>query len=318
MIWQDARRHIWTPLALGAALLALALAGCGATPASTGAVVPSSTATAAPTATVPFAPTVDAASIPASCASSMMAPSPPMVRVGNLLVSASAQGNQYASSQIPQSAGDKPLALSPSTFAPPPVNPILKDQGGYHFVICNASASQTTTLQSVSVRIASFTASTGALSAWSACPAGVEYDALTKATTPVHCDTPAAPINEEVQASFPANAAVGATVTATQVSARAVTQSDPNPYPALPLSLAPGHSALMVVDVAPPTTPGTYTFAVGLSVDGAAPVYVSTTAPILLAPVAHEWSGQNCMTSAMQAQIPAATQDTYYICPPAA
>ena len=244
----------------------------------------------------------------------MMGPQPPLVRVGNLLVSQAVEGISYASHQIPQNAGDKPI-LSDSTLSKPPVYPTLKGQIGYHFVICNASASQTTMLQSVSVRIASFTPYTGALSAWNPCHESM-YDAFTKATVPGNCDG-AAPINEELQASFPSGASVGATVTATQVTAQPVTQNDPNPYPPLPLSLTPGQSSLMLVDIVTPTTPGTYTFALGLSVDANPSGYFSITEPLLLAPVAHDWNGQNCLTPAMQAQIPAATQDTYYICPPA-
>ncbi|HET9110568.1 MAG TPA: hypothetical protein VFN78_07075 [Ktedonobacterales bacterium] len=73
----------------------------------------------------------------------------------------------------------------------------------------------------------------------------------------------------------------------------------------------------MALTLTVPTTPGTYTFAFGLAVDSAAPVYFSASAPTLYAPITTHWSGQNCTTPAMKAQIPAATQPTYYMCPPA-
>jgi hypothetical protein len=139
---------------------------------------------------------------------------------------------------------------------------------------------------------------------------------MTRALATAQCQG-GSPSNERLHASFPGGAGVGATVTASQVSATAITQNDPNPYPPLPLALAPGQSAKVDVTLTAPTAPGTYTFAFGLVVDSAAPAYFSATQPTLYAPVAQAWSGQNCMTSAMQAQIPMATQDTYYICPPA-
>lgn len=65
-----------------------------------------------------------------------------------------------------------------------------------------------------------------------------------------------------------------------------------------------------------PTASGLYTFSLGLSVNSEAPVFFSTTKPVLLATITQEWNGQNCTTDAMMAQIPASSQ-SYYICPPA-
>jgi hypothetical protein len=62
---------------------------------------------------------------------------------------------------------------------------------------------------------------------------------------------------------------------------------------------------------------GTLQFAFGIGLDGAAPHYVPTNSPaILVAPKATTWTGQACLTPTMQAQIPAATQPTYWVCPP--
>ncbi len=51
--------------------------------------------------------------------------------------------------------------------------------------------------------------------------------------------------------------------------------------------------------------------------DGGQLVYGTTgTTPAFFAPVAHAWDGQYCTSSAMQAQIPPATNPpTYYLCP---
>ncbi len=66
------------------------------------------------------------------------------------------------------------------------------------------------------------------------------------------------------------------------------------------------------------TSQGTYTLSFGVGVDGAAPTAVAPgDGAFLIAPKAVVWTGTACQTSAMKAQIPAASQDTYYVCPPA-
>lgn len=315
MFWKYARRHAWTPLAIGAALLAVALTGCGASPASTGAVVPSSTATSAPTATaaLPLAPTVDASAGFGACNKPTMPPISPIAQVGDLLVGSLNTSLRYPTNQVPQSAGNTPLKLTASPIGMPAFSGA--DGGGGYFTVCNNSASQSITLQSVVVRITGFQAFSGPLSTWNGCRDS-RYNARTSALASADCQG-SHPANEWLHASFSGSAGVGATVNASQVQAVAVTQSDPNPYPPLPLALRPGQSAVVDITLTAPTTPGTYTFAFGLSVGSATPEYFAASQPTLYAPIAHEWSGQNCMTPAMQAQIPAATQDTYYICPPA-
>jgi hypothetical protein len=168
----------------------------------------------------------------------------------------------------------------------------------------------------ISVRLASFTPHTGSLVAWSLCNDGT-YEAQAQMASTGGCGGGYS-VNEYLHATFAADAAVGATVTASQSSTSPTGPNDPNPFPGLPLSLAPGHSVSVAVVVTVPTAPGTYTFAFGLATGTAAPVYFSTSSPTLFAPITTHWSGQNCTTMAMRAQIPAATQPTYYICPPAA
>lgn len=318
-IWRHARRHAWTPLAIGTALLALALAGCGATSTPTGAVVPASTATPAPTATstLPLAPKVSASAAFGACnrpTMPTMPPISPIAQVGDLLVGGLNTSLRYPTNQVPQSAGNAPLQLTASPTGMPVFGGA--DGGGGYFTVCNNSASQSITLQSVVVRITGFQAFSGPLSAWNGCRDS-RYNARTSALASADCQG-SNPANEWLHASFPGSASVGATVTASQVQAVAVTQSDPNPYPALPLALKPGQSAVVDIALTAPSTPGTYTFAFGLSVGSATPEYFDASQPTLYAPVSQEWSGRNCMAANMQAQIPAATQDTYYICPPVA
>jgi hypothetical protein len=66
------------------------------------------------------------------------------------------------------------------------------------------------------------------------------------------------------------------------------------------------------------TSHGTYALSFGVSIDGATlTTLVPSDGPFLIAPAAKVWTGTACQTPAMLAQIPAATQDTYYVCPPA-
>jgi hypothetical protein len=87
------------------------------------------------------------------------------------------------------------------------------------------------------------------------------------------------------------------------------------PFPATPI--APGHGFTFTAGITTPTTPGTYTFAIGVALGNAAPAYITINAPVVIAPVTQKWTGQNCLSASMQAQIPTSAQG-YYICPPAA
>ena len=71
--------------------------------------------------------------------------------------------------------------------------------------------------------------------------------------------------------------------------------------------------------IVPPTAAGYYTFAFGLAIDGATPAFAVVAPATLLAPVAHEWTGDACLAPEMQTQIPPATNPpTFYLCPAAA
>lgn len=304
-------------------VITVALSACGSATASNGALASDPTATAAATATVASLPTVDRTSLPASCRDIPYGTDPaylPLVHVGDLVVSQAVYAQRYPAWQIPQGTPNRPLALS-SPMANPnpgslPINTLKTDtDGGLVFTICNTSSSRSYTVQPISVRLASFTPFTGALVAWNPCE-DLTYDAQMQALGPGGCGGGYG-VNEYVHATFAADAAVGATVKASQSSTSPAGPNDPNPFPGLPLSLAPGHSVSVSVVVTVPTAPGTYAFAFGLATGSAAPVYFSTSSPTLFAPITTHWSGQNCMTAAMKAQIPAATQPTYYICPPA-
>jgi hypothetical protein len=62
-------------------------------------------------------------------------------------------------------------------------------------------------------------------------------------------------------------------------------------------------------------TPGTYTFALVVSVNGGSMSFSAGQDPMLLAPIVQRWSGEACQSNAMQAQISPANPQAYYICP---
>ncbi len=86
----------------------------------------------------------------------------------------------------------------------------------------------------------------------------------------------------------------------------------------MPAAIGPNKSIGLAVAINGLTSQGIYELRFGLSVDGAAPSVVTPAGdPFLIAPAATLWTGAACTTPAMQAQITASTQETYYICPPA-
>lgn len=292
-------------------LLCLLIASCGASPSPTA----HSTVTATATATATRAPTSTATPVPTADPGQPCRPQPGDTytyhQVGDLVVRQADFGLAYPSSMLPDGTPLNPYLLPTGAYqhgiaGSPPTDPNLKEPGGgYIFTVCNSSATRSHALTSVSLKIASFTPYTGQLNTWSFCdgyfvrPTGAQYGG---------CGGGFAG-DAYLHVSFPASAGAGASVAA-QTSTSAPTGT------ALPITLKPGVSILVNVGITAPTSPGQYAFAFAVSVDGAAPVYFSTATPTLLAPIAHKWTGQACLTAIMQQQIPPATSpSSYYICP---
>ncbi|HEY1388875.1 MAG TPA: hypothetical protein VGF38_10050 [Ktedonobacterales bacterium] len=174
------------------------------------------------------------------------------------------------------------------------------------FAVCNASTSTAHTIQGARVKLTNFVAYTSQLNVWDYCdgfyarPAGV---------TANNCDRGSAPVDEQIQAAFTSVAQPGTVVTASQPN----TQS--GSFGSLPAALPPGSVMYLNVAITAPTAPGTYTFAVAPTADGASFPFTNGVS-LLLAPIVHHWNGQACTTSGMLAQIPPATNPpTGYICP---
>src|SRR5262249_29082699 len=243
----------------------------------------------------------------------------PLVRIGDLVVSQAGFGLTYASEQVPDGTPLQPLrvpssnSLNPSA---PLVNPGMKElPGGFVLSACNVSASRAHTVQSFAVRIAGFSPYGGHLNAWNFCADG-SYDAHTGKASVGGCGGGLA-VNEALHATFAADASVGTTVKATQTGTFFTGPHTGGTFPPLPLALAPGKSVSVNIGLTVPTAPGAHTFAFGGAIDGAAPVFFSTSAPSLVAPVTREWDGASCTTPSMKQQIPPAATSTRYICPKA-
>jgi hypothetical protein len=201
--------------------------------------------------------------------------------------------------KVPLTAGE---AQDPRTFQPnPAVNPSLGN--GYEIQVCNPTSSSQT-ISGLRVTIASFTPSSGPVTVWHVCQDG-PYDAATKYTTP-GCGGGFGGV-DWLAATLPSDS--------TGASAPATAQGSGGANP--PFAIGPNTSIAFLIAVNGLTSQGTYTLSIGISINGAAPTQVSSNdGTFLMAPAAIVWTGTACQTPAMQALIPPATQDTYYVCPP--
>lgn len=306
----------WTKLRVGAltvALLAVLTACAGGTPGRTSATLPAGDAgqaTATAGANAPVVPLHNSASCQDSAA----------VVAGDLRVSPTALGPNglgYGPPpilQVPDGTPLTPLALpvrganghapreipgwfSPAGDAPPDLL----------ITVCNTSTMKAHVIDSVSVRFSAFTPYSGSLNIWDPC-AGTYTHAI--GVVALECGETAAIYDEYVRATFAANAQVGAMVPAQL--------ADPTSYGALgplPATLPPGQSLVIAVFVTAPAEAGVYTFAAGITADTASLPFTAGQ-NMLLAPIAHHWTGKACLSPSMQTAIPAnPPAETYYICP---
>jgi hypothetical protein len=294
------------------------LSGCGL--AGQPAAATSATATLQPTTAATPLPTTTVA--PSACGKNFP-PSAALSPAGGLVVTQySGLGNlAYPSVQIPSSQPAAPMPepalLGTTYYAPntvPVVDPNLHEGGGgYVLAICNPSG-QAHTISAVQVTIAKMTPFTDQLNAWEPCNGG--YNPVYKSGTG-GCGG-ADFENEYLHAAFAADATVGATVTATQTGTNLSDMSNDVNLGPLPVTMQPGQAMTIEVGVTPPSAAGYYTFSFALIGDGASTGIVAYSLMTLLAPVARNWSGAACETSAMQALIaqePTPTPNTRYLCP---
>jgi hypothetical protein len=304
-------------LALGL-LAALLLAGCASTgatksPTPTKTVAPTATATATPV------PTVAQSTITA-CFGSNGGQIPQVVRSGDFLFAQIRLGFlAYPSVMLPDNTPTAhPYKLS--TYGPaayqadfpnsPITDPHLANTGGGFVVaVCNLSASQTHTLQAITSTISAFTAYGGQLNEYQGCdPTLTSHHQLIGggcggALAGCVC----------FHATFPNNATAGTTVTLQQTDDSLNAPGDH--LGKLPFALAPGKALSLFASMDTPTAPGRYTFTFGMRFDNqTTPVPTPASPVVLLAPVAHQWTGMTCQQATLLAQITATNPESYYIC----
>lgn len=241
-----------------------------------------------------------------------------MTQYGDLLISAPMlSGLSYPSFKLPESTPLKPYRVNDSgglqdqpALEPMNVNPsMLEPDGGYLIAVCNVSTATRHTVQGVSVRFDDIAAYTGQLNQWNLCD-GPYY--TQSGNVSGGCGGGMS-MDENMHATFPADAAQGATVQAIQTSTGSGQPNGPSFGP-LPVTLAPGQGFVLDVGLTAPSAPGTYSFSFAIRVDGTALPFQLATPHVLLAPAAHKWSGQACLSSDMKSQIPSSPAAAY-ICP---
>lgn len=283
---------------LGIALTSLT-AGCGA---SQG-VVSRQPGTATPNrgALATDTPTLEPTLPPKTqtCPSSLST-EPGSVRIGDVVLSTAFVNPDGIFYQLPDNTLLKPLQVPVSGSIGPQPDPswpksILTATTVYAY-ICNASTTQAHTITAMHIKLAAFTPYTAQLSAWDFCSGTFSNGT---GVIPTNCDRP----------GFTTDVALQATLAATSVGTVVDAMGS------YPLTL-PANTLLTIgVNFVVPPIPGTFSFAVDATSDVGALPYSGTTA-LLNAPIAHIWTGPACLTPAMRAQIPAATNPpTLYICP---
>lgn len=305
-------RSIQSPARL--LLLVILLAGCSTT--SISGATP--TNTTPPIATAPPIPTI-APAILAACFGADATRPQQAIQVGDLLITQVELGGlSYPAVMLPDNAAPtKPFLLHRSDgdayqtdFPHSPItNPSMEEHGGgFQFSICNISTTSPHVLKSVSAKISALTTYTGQVNQWQAC----------EGTLSSHHQLAGGGCGGGLagcicfRAKFPDTATAGTDVPMSQTD---TTLNDPGDgLGKLPLSLGPGEAVTLLVGMEKPKAPATYTFTFGLTFDSAAAVFTPASPAVLLAPIAHSWTGENCQKPALLAQITATNPETYYIC----
>jgi hypothetical protein len=228
------------------------------------------------------------------------------VQIGDLQVSKVDFLFGYPANELPANLDpSKPYQL-PDNLPNPP-NPPVNPSGSYSLTICNTSNTTSHVIRGLTIRIAAFTAYIGTLNSYMTCdlyyqrPDGVTGGGCGGGST----------LDEQLRASFAADATTGAQVTTTQDERFSGLNAPP-----LPVSLGPGQMLIIGLSVKPPTAAGTYSFAYGLNYDTVTAAPISTMQPILFDSAAVKWNGQNCTKSALLSQIPTSDTTSRYVCAP--
>ncbi|HEX6820191.1 MAG TPA: hypothetical protein VF120_17580 [Ktedonobacterales bacterium] len=300
------------------ALLCMTLAGCGGSGAKAqGKTSAHATATKLPTPTItPFPTDIVAPTVPSqvtNCSTALFTQAQMSYgQQGDVLFGGlDFQAPAYPGFQLPSSLPLAPYKVDGSAIGGkggPNTSwngfPLSNPSNGFNFMLCNSSATQTHTLSHVSMKVVSFTSYSGTLNEVRTCTMVYSRQGMAGGG----CGGASA-YDMQLVGAFPANAPTGTEIT--------MQNSGSGGNVSLPATLAPNQMLYIVLQPTLPQLSGTYSYQVGVSIDGGPVAYVAGgTPPALWAPVTHSWSGDNCNSSSMQSQIPPATNPpTYYICP---
>jgi len=219
-----------------------------------------------------------------------------VARVGDILLGQLDFNSGYPGYVLPDDLRLAPYQLGGDAIGPLP--DLSNPAPGVAFKLCNASATQSHVVSAIAIRIDSFASYSGHLNEIRLCAPVYSRQGMRGGG----CGG-GFPFDVNLAAAFAAGASTGD-----------VANADFKP-----ITLSPGKEIVVSVTLTLPTALGTYAFRGGIALDSGAVTYPADPAPpALYAPVAHEWSGQNCTRPDMLAQIPlATTPPTYYICPSA-
>jgi hypothetical protein len=300
---QHTERRGWLTVTL-LALLTLAVAGCSGDSTPVARRAPTPTPTLPPTATPrpTNAPTPDG--VP--CSQVISADMPIVTTVGDLQFSRPRPLFIDGLRQLPDSLTNQPYVVN-ATGAGYLDAFTLVNVTMYAFVLCNNSATTAHTVGQFSVKLTSFTADANPINVSNYC---IQVYARQGMVNHTGCGGAFGGPGVTVAASF---VSTGTAVGAVQPAL------DQNGLQVTALKLQPGYGIMVMVKVAPAAVVGNSTYRMGVGVDGGAPVFApADSIAVLNAPTVRKWDGTACLTSAMQALIPAATTPpTYYICPQA-
>jgi|GEM_PF-3240513 len=201
-------------------------------------------------------------------------------------------------------------------------NPILNSSGGgYSVTICDTSMTQSYTLQLPSIKIASLTPD---LTTSSNIQIGCDLAYSNKDLGGGGCGGEVPYNPEEFTATWPTTVAVGTSAIVKQTGNDLPTSFSPAPNPNIPqpfgnfpVKLTPHQSITVIMEMPTyPSTPGLYTFAVGMQVDNNSVQYApNITEPVYLNSNVHKWSGRSCYSNPWKSQIPSSSTEVFYLCP---
>jgi len=307
------------------AFVLVSLAGCG----SGGSLIlqptPIATSTPVPTAT----PTVSPAVAALACGSAF-AQGGPFGQVGDFIFTKPKPGGlSYPGLQLLDgNFGNKPYRLSAPTNtlnhtgAGTLANPSLLYEGGaLNFTICNASSTQKHVLQALTAKVTSLVPDISpSINVEAGCDAS--FSSKTRVFPAGGCGGAIGGSLETFKITWPGEVTTGTSATSVvevdSELSNPVIGSTTGLYGNFPVTLEPGKTINLHMEMAYPAQAGTYSFAFGLVADNAPAVYPDSavaTDPIFLALHPHVWSGDACYSPTYQAQIPSTGPEQFYVCP---